>query len=316
MVPETPTVREPTLEPKLLDQLRGRLRVKHYSIRTEQAYVDWVRRFILFHGKRHPNELGRAEVEAFLTHLAVRGRVSASTQNQAKSAILFLFREIIDRELPWLDGVVAARTSQRLPVVLTLEEVEAVLGRMRSTSGLVARLLYGSGLRILECLRLRVKDIDFTRHEILVRDGKGAKDRVTMLPETVVEALQRHLERVRELHAEDLAAGFGSVYLPYALDRKYTNASKEWMWQYIFPSARLSKDPRSDATRRHHADEKPIQRALQSALRAAGIHKPATPHSLRHSSATHLLQAGYDIRTVQELLGHRDVSTTMIYCGQ
>ena len=317
MRPEPVPVPAPVLElpsqPKLLDQLRGRLRVKHYSIRTEQAYVDWVRRFVLFHGKRHPRDLGPREVEAFLTHLAVRGRVSASTQNQAKSAILFLFREVIDRELPWLEGIVAARTPQRLPVVLSFEETEAVLGRMRGTSGLVARLLYGSGLRILECLRLRVKDIDLSRHEILVRDGKGAKDRVTMLPESVVEPLRRHLERVRELHAEDLNAGFGSVYLPYALDRKYPNAGKEWMWQYVFPAARLSRDPRSDVTRRHHADEKPIQRALQSALRAAGIHKPATPHTLRHSFATHLLQSGYDIRTVQELLGHKDVTTTMIY---
>jgi integron integrase len=313
MPPETLAPAERAVEPKLLDQLRGRLRVKHYSIRTEQAYVDWVRRFILFHGKRHPKDLGPAEVEAFLTHLAVRGRVSASTQNQAKSAILFFFREVINSELPWLDGIVGARKTQRLPVVLSVDEVDAVLGRMRGTSCLVARLLYGSGLRILECLRLRVKDIDFARHEILVRDGKGAKDRVTMLPQSVAGPLKRHLERVRDLHAEDLAAGFGLVYLPHALDRKYANASTHWMWQYVFPSARLSKDPRSGVTRRHHADEKFVQRALQSALRAAGIYKPATPHSLRHSFATHLLQAGYDIRTVQELLGHQDVSTTMIY---
>jgi integron integrase len=268
---------------------------------------------VLFHDKRHPRDLGATEVEAFLTDLAVRRRVSAPTQNQAKSAILFLYKEVIDKELPWLNGVVAARVSQRLPVILTVEEVNKVLGRLRGTSALVARLLYGSGFRILECLRLRVKDIDFARREILVRDGKGAKDRVTMLPQTLIEPLQRHLERVRELHGEDLAAGYGSVYLPYALDRKYPNAGTEWMWQYVFPSARLSKDPRSDVTRRHHADEKPIQRALQSALRAAGIHKPATPHTLRHSFATHLLQNGYDIRTVQELLGHSDVSTTMIY---
>jgi integron integrase len=316
MSPEHALTHEPPPEPRLLDQMRGRLRVKHYSIRTEQAYVHWVHRFILFHGKRHPRDLGPPEVEEFLTHLAVRKRVSASTQNQAKSAILFLFREVIDRELPWLDGIVAARMSQRLPVVLSIDEVEAVLRCMRGTPGLVARLLYGSGLRILEGLRLRVKDVDFTRHEILIRDGKGAKDRVTMLPEALAQPLKSHLERVQELHGEDLVAGFGSVYLPYALDRKYPNAGKEWMWQYVFPSARLSRDPRSGVIRRHHADEKPIQRALQSALRAAGIHKPATPHTLRHSFATHLLQAGYDIRTVQELLGHKDVQTTMIYCGQ
>jgi integron integrase len=313
MCPQSDPVSVPPGEPKLLDQLSGRLRVKHYSIRTEQAYVDWVRRFVLFHNKRHPRDLGPTEVEAFLTNLAVQKRVAASTQNQAKSAILFLYKEVINKELPWLNGVVAARVSQRLPVVLTVEEVNAALGRLRGTSALVARLLYGSGLRILECLRLRVKDVDFARREILVRDGKGAKDRVTMLPETLIEPLQRHLERVRELHGEDIAAGYGTVYLPYALDRKYPNAGRQWMWQYVFPSTRLSRDPRSDVVRRHHADEKPIQRALQSALRAAGIHKPATPHTLRHSFATHLLQSGYDIRTVQELLGHADVSTTMIY---
>jgi integron integrase len=300
-------------EPTLFDQLRDRLRVKHYSIRTEQAYVEWVRRFILFHDKAHPRQLGPKQVEAFLTHLAVRGRVAASTQNQAKSAILFLYREVIDRELPWLEGVVVARAPQRLPVVLTQEEVQEVLGRMRGTPGLIAKLLYGSGLRILECMRLRVKDIDFSRKEILVREGKGAKDRVTMLPGSLVEPLRRHLERVRDLHAEDLAAGGGAVYLPYALDRKYPNAAKEWGWQYVFPSIKISTDPRSGVKRRHHADEKPVQRALQSALRAAGIHKAATPHTLRHSFATHLLQSGYDIRTVQELLGHSDVSTTMIY---
>lgn len=313
MCPQSDPVSVPPGEPKLLDQLSGRLRVKHYSIRTEQAYFDWVRRFVLFHNKRHPRDLGPTEVEAFLTNLAVQKRVAASTQNQAKSAILFLYKEVINKELPWLNGVVAARVSQRLPVVLTVEEVNAALGRLRGTSALVARLLYGSGLRILECLRLRVKDVDFARREILVRDGKGAKDRVTMLPETLIEPLQRHLERVRELHGEDIAAGYGTVYLPYALDRKYPNAGRQWMWQYVFPSTRLSRDPRSDVVRRHHADEKPIQRALQSALRAAGIHKPATPHTLRHSFATHLLQSGYDIRTVQELLGHADVSTTMIY---
>ena len=299
MYPESATSSDQITPPKLLEQLRGRIRVKHYSIRTEQAYVDWVRRFILFHGKRHPRDLGAREVEAFLTDLAVRGQVSASTQNQAKSAILFLYREVIDKELPWLDGVVAARASKHLPVVLSRDEIEAVMGRMRGTPALVARLLYGSGLRILEGLRLRVKDVDFAGREILIRDGKGAKDRVTMLPQSLIEPLQRHLQRVAELHAEDLKAGNGSVYLPFALERKYPNASREWMWQYVFPSARLSKDPRSGIVRRHHADEKPIQRAVQSALRAAGIHKPATPHSLRHSFATHLLQSGYDIAPLE-----------------
>jgi integron integrase len=296
-----------------LDQLRDRLRVKHYSIRTEQAYVDWVRRFILFHGKRHPRGLGHAQVEAFLTDLAVRGRVSASTQNQAKSALLFLYRQVLGSEMPWVDTVVSARQTRRLPVVLTQDEVERLLTRMRGTPGLVARLLYGSGLRILEGLRLRVKDLDFQRHEVLVRDGKGAKDRVTMLPDSLIAPLRKHLERVRELHVEDLSAGLGAVYLPYALDRKYPNASKEWMWQYVFPSAKLSTDPRSGVTRRHHADAKPVQRAVQSALRACGISKPATPHTLRHAFATQLLESGYDIRTVQELLGHASVETTMIY---
>jgi integron integrase len=296
-----------------LDQIRGRLRAKHYSIRTEQAYLDWVRRFILFHDKRHPCELGPAEVERFLTHLAVRRRVSSSTQNQAKSALLFVYREVLGVELPWLDGVVSAKQPRRLPVVLTQDEVERVLARMRGTPALVARLLYGSGLRIIEGLRLRVKDIDFKRREILVRDGKGAKDRVTMLPGSLIAPLGRHLERVRELHTEDLNAGFGEVYLPYALERKYPNAAKEWMWQYVFPSTRMSKDPRSGLIRRHHADEKPIQRAVQIALRACGINKPATPHTLRHAFATQLLESGYDIRTVQELLGHSSVETTMIY---
>jgi integron integrase len=252
-------------------------------------------------------------VEAYLTHLAVRGQVSASTQNQAKSALLFLYREVLAVELPWLDGVTAAKAPQRLPVVLTQAEVQALLRLMRGTPALIARLLYGSGLRITECLRLRVKDIDFQRCEILVRDGKGFKDRVTVLPHSLLEPLQAQLLRVRELHSEDLAHGHGEVYLPYALARKYPNAGREWMWQYAFPSRRLSRDPRSGVERRHHADEKPVQRAMQDALRAAGINKPATPHTLRHSFATHLLQSGYDIRTVQELLGHADVSTTMIY---
>lgn len=298
---------------RLLDQLRAKIRLKHYSIRTEHAYVDWVRRFVLFHGGRHPCELGAGHVEAFLTSLAVEGKVAASTQNQAKSAILFLFREVLTAELPWLENVESAKCPQRLPVVLTPDEVEALLCRMEGTSGLIARLAYGTGMRIMECLRLRVKDVDFQRREIIVREGKGAKDRVTVLPQRLVEPLRLHLARVKRLHEDDLRADGGEVYLPYAIERKYPNAGRAWAWQYVFPSVRLSTDPRSGKTRRHHADPKPIQRAMQDALRRTGIAKPATPHTLRHSFATHLLESGYDIRTVQELLGHRDVSTTMIY---
>jgi integron integrase len=299
--------------PKLLDRVRARLRVKHYSIRTEQAYVDWIKRFIWFHGKRHPKDMGAREIEAFLSHLAVKGKVSASTQNQAKSALLFLYREVLEQKLPWLDKVTQAKASQRLPVVLTAGEAQAVLKRLSGTHWLIASLLYGAGLRLMEAVRLRVKDVEFARHEIIVREGKGGKDRVTMLPESVLEPLKRHLAKVKALHEEDLAAGGGDVYLPFALDKKYPNAEREWGWQYVFPSAKLSVDPRTKVTRRHHVDEKGIQRAMKQAVRDAGIVKPATPHTLRHSFATHLLMAGYDIRTVQELLGHSDVSTTMIY---
>ena len=294
-------------------RLQNKLRLRHYSIRTEQAYVDWVRRYVRFHSLRHPRDMGAREVEAFLTHLAVEGRVAASTQNQAKSALLFLYREILNVELPWLDGAEKAKLSQRLPVVLTESEEHTLLGRISGTQGLIARLLYGSGMRLMEALRLRVKDIDFHRGEILVRDGKGAKDRVTMLPSPLVEPLTAHLILVKVQHRQDVAAGYGQVYLPFALDRKYPGAATQWMWQYVFPAARISRDPRSGALRRHHFDEQLVQRAMQQALRETGINKPATPHTLRHSFATHLLHAGYDIRTVQELLGHRDVSTTMIY---
>ena len=299
--------------PKLLDQVRDRIRVKHYSIRTETQYVQWIKRFILFHGKRHPSELGAAEVEAFLTHLAVDGHVSASTQNQALSALLFLYKEVLAVDLPWLDNVVRAKRPQRLPVVLTRSEVRAVLVRMKGVHGLMANMLYGTGMRLMECVRLRVKDVDFERGEILIRDGKGGKDRVTMLPSSVVAGLQAHLEQRRALFEDDKRIGKTDVFLPDALARKYPNAATEWCWQYIFPSGSYSVDPRSGVERRHHIDEKLLQRAMKKAVQMAGIAKPATPHTLRHSFATHLLEAGYDIRTVQELLGHSDVSTTMIY---
>jgi len=299
--------------PKLLDQVRDKLRVKHYSIRTEHAYVDWIKRYIIFHGKRHPKNMGARDIEAFLTHLAVAGKVAASTQNLAKSSILFLYREVLEIQLPWLDNVTQAKAPKRLPVVLTVNEVQAVLSRLSGTHALIASLLYGGGMRLMEAVRLRVKDVDFARHEILVREGKGNKDRVTMLPEAVAAPLKAHLVKVKALHKEDLAQGYGEVYLPFALDKKYPKAGREWAWQYVFPSKNLSVDPRSGKTRRHHVDEKGVQRAVKQAVRDAELTKPATPHTLRHSFATHLLQSGYDIRTVQELLGHSDVSTTMIY---
>jgi integron integrase len=287
--------------------------VKHYSIRTEQTYSGWIKRYIYFHGKRHPKEMGAEEIEAFLTYLAVEGNVSASTQNLAKSALLFLYREVLEIELPWLDNVTQAKVPKRLPVVLTVSEVQNVLSRLSGTHLLIASLLYGGGMRLMEAVRLRVKDVDFERREILVREGKGFKDRVTMLPETIIAPLQAHLRNVKALHAEDLADGNGEVYMPFALDKKYPTAGSDWSWQYVFPSKNLSVDPRSDKTRRHHVDEKGVQRAVKQAVRDAELTKPATPHTLRHSFATHLLQSGYDIRTVQELLGHSDVSTTMIY---
>jgi integron integrase len=263
--------------------------------------------------ERHPNEMGSGEIEAFLTHLAVEGNVAAATQNQAKSALLFLYREVLQIELPWLDNITQAKVPKRLPVVLTVKEVQSVLSNLNGTHALVSNLLYGGGLRLMEAVRLRVKDVDFARHEILVREGKGFKDRVTMLPEAIVAPLKAHMAKVKALHLEDLAEGAGEVYLPFALDKKYANAAREWGWQYIFPSKNLSIDPRSGKTRRHHIDEKGVQRAVKQAVRDAELVKPATPHTFRHSFATHLIQAGYDIRTVQELLGHSDVSTTMIY---
>lgn len=299
--------------PRLLDRVRAEIRVRHYSLRTEQSYVDWARRFILFHRKRHPAEMGAIEIKAFLSHLAVDRQVSASTQNQAKSALLFLYREVLKVELPWLDEIVVARSAKRLPVVLTQVEARALLNEMSGAMGLITSLLYGTGMRLLEGLRLRVKDVEFSRREIIVREGKGNKDRVTVLPENLILPLTAHLEKVRALHERDLEAGLGAVYLPDALAVKYPNAARSWGWQFVFPSPVRSVDPRSGAERRHHVYETSVQRAVREASRAAGIHKPVTPHVLRHSFATHLLQAGYDIRTVQELLGHKDVATTMIY---
>ena len=288
------------------------LRRKHYSYRTEQAYVDWLRRFIL-HGKRHPQEMGAQEIEAFLTHLAVHENVAASTQNQALQAILFLYREVLGREITQPIQALRARKPKRLPTVLTRPEVQTLLSYLSSTHLLIAQLLYGSGLRLMEGLRLRVKDLDFEYRTITVRDGKGEKDRITILPESLIESLSKHLEEVQRLHQQDLSQGYGAVYLPDALARKYPNAEREWGWQWVFPSSRLSPDPRAGVIRRHHLDPTSVQRAIREAARAAGIPKPVTPHTLRHSFATHLLESGYDIRTVQELLGHKDVRTTMIY---
>jgi integron integrase len=289
------------------------MRRKHYSIRTEQTYIDWIRRFILFHGKRHPLEMREQEVTAFLTHLARDGGVAASTQNQALSALLFLCKEVLRQELGWLEHVERAKKPARLPVVLTREEVRRIFRHLHDTPRLMAGLLYGSGLRLMECVRLRVKDVDFGYARITVRDAKGGKDRITMLPLNLASGLQRHLQKIRAQHEQDLIEGFGAVWLPDALARKYPNVAREWSWQYVFPSSRFSVDPLSGNRQRHHIAEGVLQGAVKKAVRAAGLTKPATCHTLRHSFATHLLERGYDIRTVQELLGHKDVSTTMIY---
>jgi integron integrase len=299
--------------PRLLDQVREVIRIRHYSIRTEQAYVQWIRRFILFNGKRHPREMGAPELTAFLSDLATQHHVAASTQNQALNAILFLYRDVLNIDLPWLAEVQRAKKPQHLPIVFTREEVKALLAQLQGTTWLMAMLTYGSGLRLLECLRLRVKDVDFSYKQLLVRDAKGQKDRVTMLPNSLVEPIRSHLARVRQLHEIDLRAGFGRVYLPHALAVKYPSADREWGWQYVFPSSRRSIDPVSGIERRHHAPEDALQRAVKQAIRKANIVKPGSVHTLRHSFATHLLESGYDIRTVQELLGHADVKTTMIY---
>ena len=296
----------------LIQRYREELQARHYARRTVKTYEQWLRRFLRFHGLRHPREMGSAEVNAFLTHLAVAGRVSPSTQNQALAALLFLYRELLDRDLD-LDGVVRARTRRRLPVVLTPEEVRAVLQRLEGPPALVAGLLYGSGLRLMEALRLRVHDLDFSRHELTVRDGKGGKDRRTLLPQRLVEPLMVHLREVRRVHAQDLADGWGRVQLPQALARKYANAPVEWGWQWVFPQQRRWTNPTTGEQGRHHLDPSLIQKAVRQAVLASGISQPATCHSLRHSFATHLLERGQDIRTIQELLGHSDLKTTMIY---
>jgi len=298
---------------KLLDQLSDALRTKHYSYRTEETYIDWVRRFILFHNKQHPEIMGAAEIRAFLAHLATDRNVAASTQNQALSAILFLYREVLHKEIETI-LLTDAKRPERLPTVLNRDEVVRILAQLTGTHKLMTQLLYGSGLRLMECVRLRVKDLDFEYKTITVRDGKGEKDRITPMPDSLIQPLQRQLERVRLLHEEDLAAGFGSVYLPNALDHKHPNAATELTWQYIFPAPKCSLDPRSPGImRRHHLEPSGLQRSVKDAARKTGIHKRVTCHTFRHSFATHLLQNGYDIRTVQELLGHKDVRTTMIY---
>lgn len=300
--------------PKLLDQVRNLIRTKHYSRRTEKAYVGWVTRFILFHNKKHPLKMGADEIAEYLTHLAVNGRVAASTQNQALNAILFLYKDVLKTEVEAFGNrVIWAKKPKRLPEVFTQQEVNDVLSHIEGIYWLIAVLLYGSGLRVIECLRLRIKDIDFACKKLTVREGKGKKDRLTMLPEAAVAPLQEHLIQVKKLHEKDLQAGYGTVYMPNALARKYPNTNKEWGWQYVFPASKLSKDPRSDATQRHHLDESAVQKEVKKAIRKAKITKHAGCHTFRHSFATHLLQAGYDIRTVQALLGHEDVNTTMVY---
>lgn len=303
----------PPTSPKLLDRVRAAIRLRHYSRRTEESYLLWIRRFILYHGKRHPSEMGARDIAAFLSHLAVRRHVSSSTQNQALSAIVFLYRHVLAQEVGVLDGLVWAKRAKRLPVVLTHEEVAALLDRLDGVERLIVTLLYGAGLRVSECLALRVKDVDFGMHQIVVRDGKGDVDRVTMLPEVATEPLARHLASVRRLHARDLARGLGRVVLPDAVGVKYPNAATSWPWQFVFPAARVCRDPRWGPPTRFHLHESVVQKAVAGAAQAAGIAKRVSPHVMRHSFATHLLADGYDIRTVQQLLGHRDVSTTMVY---
>ena len=298
---------------KLLENVRRHMRTKHLSMRTEQAYLHWIKRFILYNKKRHPAEMGSAEINAFLTHLAVNAGLAASTQNQALNAVVFLYREVIGREIEDIGPFTRAKKGSKLPVVLSVDEVKSVFEHLEGTYKLMASLLYGSGLRLMECVRLRVKDIDFKYMNITVRSGKGDKDRVTMLPKSCVEPLRLHMKKAAIIHQQDLEAGYGEVFLPFALARKYVNAAREWQWQYVFPASHLSADPRSGTKRRHHLSESILQKMMRRAVKKAKITKPASCHTLRHSFATHLLENGYDIRTVQQLLGHSDVRTTMIY---
>jgi integron integrase len=302
-----------TPQPKLFPSIVERLEALKYSKRTEESYIQWIKRFITFHDKRHPREMGSAEITAYLNHLALEKKVSASTQNQAKSALLFLYKEVLQRELPPMENLTRVKADKRLPVVLTKHEVQAILSRLDGSMWLLVSLLYGSGLRVMECLRLRVAEIDFDRLEILVRDSNGYKNRVTLLPTSLVEPLKTHLQQVASLHDEDLAKGFGEARMPPGLANKYADDSAAFSWQYVFPSGKLSVDQQSGAVYRHHADEKTVQRAVKKLAKQAGIHKQVTPNTLRHSFATHLLQGGQDVHTVQALLGHADVSTTMIY---
>ena len=301
------------LEPSLLERVRDRIRYRHYSLRTERSYQDWVRRYIHFHGMRHPRELGAEHVTAYLSFLATNRRVAAATQNQALAALLFLYREVLGMDLPWMQGIARAKKTRRLPVVLTRLEAHAMLAGMSGTHALMAKLLYGTGMRLMECLRLRVKDLDLAHHQLVVRQGKGAKDRITMFPVSLVEQMTRHLRETRRVYEGDRAAGVAGVELPDAYAAKNPSAATSWGWHWVFPQDHLSSDPRSRARRRHHVFDQTFSRALQRAARGASIVKPVSAHTLRHSFATHLMEAGYDIRTVQELLGHKDVSTTMIY---
>ena len=310
-----------TKSPKLLELVRETLRTKHYSYRTEQAYVDWIKRFVIFHNKRHPREMGAEEVQTYITYLANERRVAASTQNQALSAIVFLYKYVLQKEIILPSDILRPGRPERLPTVLSHQEAMAVIGKMKGTPKLIVQLLYGSGLRVTECLRLRVKDLDFANHQVIVRDGKacpelvegGENDRATVLPDSLVSALKSQVEITRLIHQKDLKEGFGEVSLPYALAQKYPNAPKEFAWQYVFPSLNRSVDPVSKRTKRHHLDVTVVQKAVHQAALAAGLDKPISPHTFRHTFATQLLQNGYDIRTVQELLGHKDVKTTMIY---